>query len=204
MKGPREYFALMVLAFVTVSSAFGDSARKGLISLFIGLALALVGIDQLTGQARLSFGQPELLDGIEVTTMAVAMFAVGEALAIAGNALEAELVDTDGDGEMDTRFSDTDKDGKLSKAEFAQWMVALKSQSDPSTKADAPATKKWVGTAFADYAGLTDAVIDVSVLPNRPDCMGVRGIARDLAAAGIGTNSAPMDSTCSATSGRTS
>ena len=48
--------------------------------------------------------------------------------------------------------------------------------------ADAP-----VGTAFADYAGLTDAVIDVSVTPNRPDCMGVRVIARDLAAFGLGT-----------------
>lgn len=82
--GPREYFALMVLAFVTVSAAFGDSALRGLTSLFLGLALACVGIDQLTGQARLSFGQPELLDGIEITTMAVAMFAVGEALAIAG------------------------------------------------------------------------------------------------------------------------
>ena len=44
-----------------------------------------------------------------------------------------------------------------------------------------------VGTAFADYAGLTDPVIDVSVTPNRQDCMGVRGIARDLAAAGLGT-----------------
>jgi len=82
--GPREYFALMVLAFVTVSAAFGDSALRGLTSLFLGLALACVGIDQLTGQARLSFGVPELLDGIEVTTMAVAMFAVGEALFIAG------------------------------------------------------------------------------------------------------------------------
>jgi putative tricarboxylic transport membrane protein len=82
--GPREYFALMMLAFVTVSAAFGDSALRGLTSLFLGLALACVGIDQLTGQARLSFGQPELLDGIEVTTMAVAMFAIGEALAIAG------------------------------------------------------------------------------------------------------------------------
>lgn len=82
--GPREYFALMVLAFVTVSSAFGDSALRGLTSLFLGLALACIGIDQLTGQARLSFAVPELLDGIEVTTLAVAMFAVGEALAIAG------------------------------------------------------------------------------------------------------------------------
>lgn len=82
--GPREYFALMVLSFVTVSSAFGDSTLRGLTSLFLGLALACVGIDQLTGQARLSFGNPQLLDGIEVTTLAVAMFAIGEALSIAG------------------------------------------------------------------------------------------------------------------------
>ncbi|WP_347268624.1 tripartite tricarboxylate transporter permease [Paracoccus sp. (in: a-proteobacteria)] len=91
--GPREYFALMVLAFVTVSAAFGDSALRGLTSLFLGLALACVGIDQLSGQARLSFGIPELLDGIEVTTMAVAMFALGEALFIAGqrDATEGEV-----------------------------------------------------------------------------------------------------------------
>jgi len=48
--------------------------------------------------------------------------------------------------------------------------------------ADAP-----VGTAYVDYAGLTDPVIDVAITPNRQDCMGVRGIARDLAAAGLGT-----------------
>ncbi len=48
--------------------------------------------------------------------------------------------------------------------------------------ADAP-----VGTSFADYAGLDDPLFDVAVTPNRQDCMGVRGIARDLAAAGLGT-----------------
>lgn len=47
--------------------------------------------------------------------------------------------------------------------------------------ADAP-----VGTPYPDYAGLNDPVIDVSITPNRQDCMGVRGIARDLAAAGMG------------------
>ncbi|WP_312526314.1 tripartite tricarboxylate transporter permease [Paracoccus sp. (in: a-proteobacteria)] len=88
--GPREYFALMVLAFVTVSAAFGDSALRGLTSLFVGLALAMIGIDQLTGQARLSFGQPILLDGIEVTTLAVAMFAVGEALYVASRGRMAD------------------------------------------------------------------------------------------------------------------
>jgi phenylalanyl-tRNA synthetase beta chain len=44
-----------------------------------------------------------------------------------------------------------------------------------------------VGAAFTQYAGLDDPVFDVNVTPNRQDCMGVRGIARDLAAAGIGT-----------------
>jgi phenylalanyl-tRNA synthetase beta chain len=44
-----------------------------------------------------------------------------------------------------------------------------------------------VGMAFTQYAGLGDPVFDVAVTPNRQDCMGVRGIARDLAAAGMGT-----------------
>jgi phenylalanyl-tRNA synthetase beta chain len=43
-----------------------------------------------------------------------------------------------------------------------------------------------VGAAFADYLG-SDPVFDLSITPNRSDCLGVRGIARDLAAAGMGT-----------------
>ena len=43
-----------------------------------------------------------------------------------------------------------------------------------------------IGAVFPDYAGLNDPVFDVNVTPNRPDCMGVDGIARDLAAVGIG------------------
>ncbi|MCA3255574.1 MAG: phenylalanine--tRNA ligase subunit beta, partial [Alphaproteobacteria bacterium] len=48
--------------------------------------------------------------------------------------------------------------------------------------ADAP-----VGRGYADWAGLGDPVIEVAITPNRQDCMGVHGIARDLAAAGVGT-----------------
>jgi putative tricarboxylic transport membrane protein len=87
--GPREYFALMVLAFVTVSAAFGDSTLRGLTSLFIGLTLGIVGIDLQTGQARMTFGTLDLLDGIEVTTLAVAMFAIGETLFIAAQGKRA-------------------------------------------------------------------------------------------------------------------
>ncbi len=52
---------------------------------------------------------------------------------------------------VDTEFPTYDKngDGKLSAAEFSGWMVALKSKTDPTTKPDAPETKKWVSAAFA-------------------------------------------------------
>ncbi len=43
-----------------------------------------------------------------------------------------------------------------------------------------------VGDRYVDVAGLSDPVIEVKLTPNRPDCTGVRGIARDLAAAGLG------------------
>jgi putative tricarboxylic transport membrane protein len=88
--GPWDYFALMVLAFTTVSAAFGDSRLKGIVSLFIGLTLGLVGIDLQSGQARLTFGVPDLFDGIEVTTLAVALFAVGETLSVAAAGARGE------------------------------------------------------------------------------------------------------------------
>lgn len=57
-----------------------------------------------------------------------------------------------------------------------------------------------VGTSYADYAQLDDPILDVAITPNRQDCMGVRGIARDLAAAGMGTLK-PLDISSIARSG---
>jgi putative tricarboxylic transport membrane protein len=91
--GPADYFALMILSFVTVSAAFGDSALRGLTSLFLGLALGLVGIDLQSGQARLTFGIPDLFDNIEVTTVAVALFAIGETLSVAAQPGEEEKIE---------------------------------------------------------------------------------------------------------------
>ncbi len=48
-----------------------------------------------------------------------------------------------------------------------------------------------VGVAYAAYAGLDDAIIDVNLTPNRPDATAISGIARDLAAAGLGTLKTP-------------
>ncbi|MBB3770078.1 putative tricarboxylic transport membrane protein [Angulomicrobium tetraedrale] len=90
--GPEDYFALMVLAFTTVSAAFGSSVTRGLTSLFLGLALGLIGIDLQSGQARLSFSIPDLLDGVEVTTLAVALFAIGETLSVAAAGARADEI----------------------------------------------------------------------------------------------------------------
>lgn len=83
--GQQDYFAIMVFAFVAVSTVLGGSAIRGIASLAIGLMLGLVGIDAVTGQQRLTFGIPELSTGIDVVVVAVGLFAVGEALWIAAH-----------------------------------------------------------------------------------------------------------------------
>jgi putative tricarboxylic transport membrane protein len=78
--GPPEYFLLMMLAFCTVSAVLGASALRGVAALMIGLAIGLVGLDQISGQVRYTGGVSEFLDGIEIVLVAVGLFAVGEAL----------------------------------------------------------------------------------------------------------------------------
>ena len=88
--GPAEYFSLMVLSVVAVSAVLGNSMLRGLLALAVGALLGLVGIDLQTGQARFTFGQAQLLDGIEVTVAAVGIFAVGEALYLAWQGRESK------------------------------------------------------------------------------------------------------------------
>jgi putative tricarboxylic transport membrane protein len=78
--GPPEYFMLMLLAFTTVSAVLGQSTLRGMASLFIGLAIGCVGLDQISGQGRYVGNIPELLDGIEIVLVAVGLFAVAEVL----------------------------------------------------------------------------------------------------------------------------
>jgi putative tricarboxylic transport membrane protein len=80
---PADYFALIVLAFVSVAALVGRSLLRGMISLFVGLFIGLIGIDVLSGQPRFTFGLVELLDGLDVVVVAVGLFAVGEALYVA-------------------------------------------------------------------------------------------------------------------------
>jgi putative tricarboxylic transport membrane protein len=84
----------MVLAFVSVTALIGDSLLRGMISLFLGLFIGLIGIDSLSGQERFTFGVPQLLNGLDVVVVAVGLFAVGEALYVASRMrhVDEELV----------------------------------------------------------------------------------------------------------------
>jgi putative tricarboxylic transport membrane protein len=83
--GAPEYFAVMLVAFIAVTAVLGSSRLRGFISLTIGLTIGLIGIDAVSGQARLTFGIPQLGDGIDVVVVAVGIFAVGEALWVAAH-----------------------------------------------------------------------------------------------------------------------
>ncbi|AZI42974.1 tripartite tricarboxylate transporter permease [Deinococcus psychrotolerans] len=80
---PSAKFALILLAFVTISATFGGSPLRGLLSLFFGLAIGLVGTDLQSGQARFTLGFPELLDGVDFVTVVIGLFAIGETLFVA-------------------------------------------------------------------------------------------------------------------------
>ena len=83
--GAPEYFAIMLLSFIAVTAVLGSSRLRGFIALTLGLTIGLVGLDGVSGQARLTFGIPQLGDGIDVVVVAVGIFALGEALWVAAH-----------------------------------------------------------------------------------------------------------------------
>jgi putative tricarboxylic transport membrane protein len=96
----EDYFALAILAFASVTALVGRSIIRGWASLALGLLIGCVGIDQLTGQSRLTFGVDQLGNGIDIVIVAVGLFAVGEALHMAAKLRrggEEHLIDP-GDG----------------------------------------------------------------------------------------------------------
>ena len=83
--GAPEYFAIMLVAFVGASAVLGSSRIRGFAALLIGLTIGVIGIDRVTGQQRMTYGIPQLADGIDVVVVAVGIFAVGEALWVAAH-----------------------------------------------------------------------------------------------------------------------
>lgn len=78
--GPPENFALMVLGFMMVSSLARGNLIKSFLSLFLGLLLATIGQDVVSGQTRLTWGSMNLVDGIGFIPVVVGMFGLTEIL----------------------------------------------------------------------------------------------------------------------------
>jgi putative tricarboxylic transport membrane protein len=74
------YFALGILGISVIASLSGGSLLKGLLAALLGLMLAMVGSDPVSGVSRFTFDQPELLGGIKPLLVMVGLFAVSEML----------------------------------------------------------------------------------------------------------------------------
>lgn len=98
----EDYFMLILIAFASVTALTARSFVRGFSSLAVGLLIGFVGIDQLTGQSRLTFGVDQLGNGVDIVIVAVGLFAVGEALHLAARlrsgAVEEEVLDASGSG----------------------------------------------------------------------------------------------------------
>lgn len=77
---PPAYFALGVLGLSVIATLSGDSLVKGLIAALLGLMVATVGTDPVTGSNRFTFGSSDLLSGIEPVMVMVGLFAMSELL----------------------------------------------------------------------------------------------------------------------------
>ncbi|WP_339104599.1 tripartite tricarboxylate transporter permease [Haloterrigena salinisoli] len=75
-----EFFALAVFGLTIIASVSGDSLAKGMVSGLLGMLVATVGIDPVTGYQRFTFGIPELLTGVEFIAVMIGLFGIAEGL----------------------------------------------------------------------------------------------------------------------------
>ncbi|HEX9017469.1 MAG TPA: tripartite tricarboxylate transporter permease [Chloroflexota bacterium] len=78
--GPPEYFALMFMALSLIVGLSGKALLKGFIGMCIGLLVSVIGLDPITGSARLTFGLVDLMGGVNFISVIIGLFAIGEVL----------------------------------------------------------------------------------------------------------------------------
>ena len=92
--GPQEYFSLMVLGLIGAVVLASGSLLKAIAMIILGLTLAQVNTDVISGTARYSFNIPELTDGINFVVIAMGVFGFGEIIANLGQPPEHREVFT--------------------------------------------------------------------------------------------------------------
>ncbi|HSG56530.1 MAG TPA: tripartite tricarboxylate transporter permease [Paracoccaceae bacterium] len=76
--GPAEYFALYLLAFCTLGGMASNNQAKSAIAACIGLAIAMIGLDNTSGMPRFTYGNLHLMDGVDFLVAIVGLFAITE------------------------------------------------------------------------------------------------------------------------------
>ncbi|MFC0272367.1 tripartite tricarboxylate transporter permease [Metabacillus herbersteinensis] len=76
--GPPEFFALVVMGLILLLGLMGTSLVKGLLAALLGLTLAFIGLDPSTGVVRFTFGQTDLVSGIDFICVAMGLFGLAE------------------------------------------------------------------------------------------------------------------------------
>lgn len=90
--GPAEYVALTIMGLMLASILSGKSVLKGLIMAVLGLLLATVGVDPVSGNLRYTFGTIILMDGLDFLILAMGIFGIGEILINLEENISNELV----------------------------------------------------------------------------------------------------------------
>ncbi len=90
--GPPEYFALTSMGLLLAVALSGGSMVKGLIIVFAGLLLAMVGLDPISGKIRFTFGSVGLQGGFDFVTLAMGVFGLGEILYNLEKTLKTDLI----------------------------------------------------------------------------------------------------------------
>lgn len=83
--GPPEYFALMALGLTAIGGMTGKYPSKGYLSALLGLFFATVGLDQVQGLERFTFGFLELYEGVNFIPAAMGLFGIAEIMSIDDN-----------------------------------------------------------------------------------------------------------------------
>jgi putative tricarboxylic transport membrane protein len=76
--GPTEMFSLMLFGLTMVVGLMGASIVRGLVAMFMGLSLSVIGMDPISGVLRFTFNQPFLINGVDLVTIAMGLFGLSE------------------------------------------------------------------------------------------------------------------------------
>ncbi|WP_174732674.1 tripartite tricarboxylate transporter permease [Mesobacillus harenae] len=124
--GPAEYFALMLLGLTAISSLSEGSTIKAFISAILGFMVVTIGIDSQTGTARFTFGNANLLEGIDFLVIALGLFALAEVCMLIFNRKDTSVSDNKNLGSMKLSKNDIkEMAGPMGRQSFLGFIIGV-------------------------------------------------------------------------------